>query len=142
MRSDDMPMMHTDDEGLTMARSNRSPEDDVSSNDGDRDLRSHCENPAMVAERDLVLQTLCEIERICYQLVDANQVEPQGDPANITDVIAQPSLLTPRTQVCLFTFMPLVTFSLRFLWFNEDQSTRRERCVRRLALVRTGCLPN
>lgn len=108
MRSDDMPTMHTDDEGLDVARSNRSHEDDTSSNDGDKDLRSHCENPAMVAERDLVLQTLCEIERICYQLRDATQPEAQADAVSLADVIANASLLTPRTQVSIVCFMMVV----------------------------------
>jgi len=81
------------------------------------DLGSACEDPPssqeMVnAERDMVIETLMEIERICCQLRDNPSQSPVPDSSMIIDakrvdlsqILLHPSLIARRTEVSLLVF--------------------------------------
>ncbi|VDK54758.1 unnamed protein product [Anisakis simplex] len=54
-----------------------------------------------------ILPTLCEIERICNQLRDANPLQVQQKQKQITleDAVLRPSLVTARSALCFDAFL-------------------------------------
>jgi hypothetical protein len=77
---------------------NRSPSSNSSITE--KDLRSTCESTAMHAEKDMVINTLCEIERICAELRDPTMQQTcSEDVIDMHEVIAKTFLIAPRTPV-------------------------------------------
>uniref|UniRef100_A0A914DWL0 Uncharacterized protein n=1 Tax=Acrobeloides nanus TaxID=290746 RepID=A0A914DWL0_9BILA len=77
---------------------NRSPS--TNSSITEKDLRSTCESTAMHAEKDMVINTLCEIERICAELRDPTMQQTcSEDVIDMHEVIAKTFLIAPRTPL-------------------------------------------
>lgn len=89
------------------------PEDmEMPKDSEEKDLKSEDSADASTsAERDLILQTLLEIERICLQLKDLktekdfDQTSEEHQPDHsLIDALHQPSVIYPRTEVRYFFF--------------------------------------
>ncbi|CAD5226407.1 unnamed protein product [Bursaphelenchus xylophilus] len=82
----------------------RKSPDSTSSGSIDDNLRSHCETMApssvALAQRDLVLGTLLQIENICAEITDDPKLQssPQGFN-ELHDIVLRPSLLGERTPL-------------------------------------------